>query len=276
MTDDDPSYGEVNRAYGLELATTPPDRDGPIWMVNLMHYRERARYADGTDGGVSGREADDRYAPVEVLADIGADLAFVGDVETQLLGHSPSWDRVGIVRYPTRRSFIEMQSREDFRSRHVHKDAGMAATIVMGCRPMPIDTSELDSTPWDQVEHPPTPDDGPITVVHVIRFDGDPATASTPEQMQRYQQHAAIVAGRHGVRVAGWFEVEGTIIGDGREWHQVRCNAFPSARAFMAVASDPDRLAAQREHREVAIADTYTMIVRPRIDRVADLVHTAD
>ena len=33
--------------------------------------------------------------------------------------------------------------------------------------------------------------------------------------------------------------VDGTIIGDGRRWDQVRFNAFPSKEAFMAVALDP-------------------------------------
>jgi hypothetical protein len=34
------------------------------------------------------------------------------------------------------------------------------------------------------------------------------------------------------------------------------------------------RLEAQHAHREAAIADTYTMILRPRIDRLAE--STAD
>ncbi len=72
------------------------------------------------------------------------------------------------------------------------------------------------------------------------------------------------------MRLAGWFKVEGTIIGDGRSWDQVRFNAFPSRAAFMAVVKDPERLRAQREHRETAIADTYTMILRPTIDRLAE------
>ena len=38
--------------------------------------------------------------------------------------------------------------------------------------------------------------------------------------------------------------------------------AFPPTAAFMAVVFDPERLEAQRSHREEAIADTYTMIVR--------------
>jgi hypothetical protein len=38
----------------------------------------------------------------------------------------------------------------------------------------------------------------------------------------------------------------------------------------MAVVIDPARLEAQKSSREPAIADTYTMIVRPAIDRLAD------
>ena len=40
----------------------------------------------------------------------------------------------------------------------------------------------------------------------------------------------------------------------------------------MAVVFDPARLEAQRDHREVAIEDTYTLILRPRIDRLAESV----
>jgi hypothetical protein len=87
--------------------------------------------------------------------------------------------------------------------------------------------------------------------------------------MQAYTRHAIEVAVPHGVRVEGWFRVEDTIIGDGRHWDQVRFNSFPSREAFMTVVMDPDRLAAQREFREPAMSDTYTMIVRPIIDGLA-------
>lgn len=265
-----PGYGQVDRDYGLRLATTPPAEDGPIWMVNLMSYRERARY-DGTDSEVSGRDADDRYAPVEVLADIGAQVAFLGDVEDQLLGDSPRWDRIGVVRYPTRRSFIEMQARPDFKAKHVHKEAGMAETIVAGCTPIASPQDRPDApTPvdWSSVPHPPTDADGPVVVLHLIRFH--PGRADT--DMVRYQDDAALVAVPHGVRIAGWFCVEGTIVGDGRRWDQARFNRFPSKAAFLAVATDPRRLESQAAHREAAIADTYALILRPTIDRLADSV----
>ena len=271
MTDSrTPRYGTVDREYGMRLATTPPDDDGPVWMVNLMKYREHADYGDGQESSISGREADDLYAPLGPLAAIGAQIAFAGDVDQQLLGDTPTWDRIGVVKYPTRRSFIEMQSRDDFREQHTHKDAGMAETIVMGCRPFdvpewPADVARPD---WADVPHPPTDDDGPVMVIHVLKYRDAAEAAVTPARMEAYSRAAADTAGPHGVRIDGWFAVEGTIVGDGRTWDQVRFNAFPSKAAFMAVVMDPARLEAQKASREPAIADTYTMIVRPTINRL--------
>lgn len=265
-----PRYGTIDRDYGLRLATTEPGDDGPIWMVNLMKYRAVAEYTDGRTSTISGREADDAYAPVDVLADIGAQVEFFGDVDQQLLGDDVVWDRIGVVRYPTRRAFIDMQSRNDFRDRHAHKEAGMERTIVIGCTPMDalIPPEGVTTTAWDAVEHPPTDEDGPVMVLHVIRFHDAGAAERTPAEMEAYTSAAARVAARHGGSVARWFAAEGTILGDGRPWHQVRFNRFPSKRAFMAVVFDPERLEAQRDHRETAIADTYTMILRPSIDRL--------
>lgn len=271
-----PRYGTIDREYAARLATTDPADDGPVWMVNLMKYREIADYADGRDASISGREADDRYAPIDSLTAVGARPVFFGEVEQQLLGDSPMWDRVGVVRYPTRRSFIEMQSLPSFQESHQHKDAGMASTIVMGCRPMPVPERPAPdgrtSVDWSEVPHPPTDEDGPVVVLHVIRFADAEAAHVTPDHMEQYQTAAGRVALAHGVRVNGWFAVEGTIIGDGRAWHQVRFNEFPSKAAFMAVVTDPSRLEAQRDHREVAIADTYTMIVRAPLSDLASSI----
>jgi hypothetical protein len=261
-----PGYGTVDTDYGRRLATAP-DQAGPVWMVNLMAYRDRAVY-EGAESDVSGREADDRYAPVDVLTDIGAEVVFHAEVEDQLLGDAPRWDRVGIVRYPTRRSFIDMQRRDDFKDKHRHKEAGMAQTIVVGCTPIPSPQDAADApdpVDWSEVPHPPTDDDGPVMVLHLCRFH--PGMAET--EMASYTRHAVPVAVRHGGRVGAWFQVEGTIVGDGRTWDQARFNLFPSRAAFMAVVLDPARLEAQASHREVALADTYTLILRPSIDRLA-------
>lgn len=264
-----PRYGTVDTAYGAALASAPDDA-GPVWMVNLMRYRDRADYADGRETGLTGREADAAYAPLDQLAAVGAEVVFVADVEDQLLGDETVWDRVAIVKYPTPRAFLELQSQPGFREQHAHKDAGLERTIVIGCSPIDMQGINDDRVPFDQVPHPPTEDDGEVVVVHVIRFhDG---AAGTPDEMVAYQEQAIAVARPHGAYLDGWLQAGGTIVGDGRRWHQVRFNHFPSKEAFMAVVFDPRRLEAQKGHREEAIADTYTMITRPTINRLAESI----
>jgi hypothetical protein len=267
-------YGTPNTEYAMSMAMMSPQDDGSVWMVNLMKYREVADYADGRESTISGRDADDAYSPLDSLAAVGAVPVFFGDVDQQLLGDETTWDRIGVVKYPTRRAFIDMQSLPSFQKSHHHKDAGMESTIVMGSQPMEMPTPPegFEQADWADVPHPPTADDGPVVVVHVLRFHDTPqgtaAAENTPDQMEQYQTAAAKVALGHGVRISGWFAVEDTIVGDGRAWHQVRFNEFPSKAAFMAVVMDPVRLEAQKDHREAAIADTYTMIVRARLNEL--------
>jgi hypothetical protein len=261
-------YGTLNREYGMKMATMPPEDDGPVWMVNLMKYRDVADYADGRESTISGRDADDAYSPLDSLAAVGARPVFFGNVDQQLLGDEPKWDRIGVVNYPTRKSFIDMQSLPSFQKSHHHKDAGMETTIVIGTQPMPVPEAPegFELIDWADVPYPPTADDGPVVVMHVIRFNDAAAAHATPDHMEQYQTVAGKVALGHGVRISGWLAVEDTIIGDGRAWHQVRFNEFPSKAAFMAVVTDPSRLEAQRDHREVAIADTYALIVRASLN----------
>ena len=187
----DYSFGEINTdTVGRWLHLAPED-DGPVWMLNLMKYRDVADYGDGADSGISGRAADDAYAPVDVLADLGAVVALFGDVTGQLAG-SPAWDRIGIVRYPTRASFFAMQNRDDFQEQYVHKKAGMEFTIVMGCLP-------------DTTDEGPGAPDGKL-VVRVRRFAGGAASAPDPA----------------GVTPVARFDVDGVVLGDHRTWDEVR------------------------------------------------------
>ncbi|WP_395657210.1 hypothetical protein [Nocardioides sp.] len=183
-----PPYGTVDHEYAVRLATTPAAEDGPVWMINLMKYRDRAEYLDGRETTLTGREADDAYAPVDVLEAIGAEVVFFGDVEHQLLGDAPRWDRVAVVKYPTRRSFIEMQARPDFRERYVHKEAGMEQTFVIGAQPFAPPEIPIEQPDWADVPFPSTAEDGDVMVIHVIRFNGGPARGP-PRRVVRRRGH---------------------------------------------------------------------------------------
>jgi hypothetical protein len=191
-----PRYGTIDNDYALRLSTCPPDADGAVYMLNLMKYRAQADYGAAGETGVSGREADDRYAPVDVLAAIGASVCVLADV----VDASEDWDRVAVVRDPTRLSFIEMQSRDDFRRQHTHKEAGMDHTIVMG------------TLPSDGVPERARPQRVLLEV-----WEGD---APTP-----------VVAETNVT-----FAVEGTIVGDDRRWSGARYTALGGSAAIDVAA----------------------------------------
>ncbi len=132
-------FGTVDVDTASRWMRLAPDEDGPVWMLNLMRYKPVADYGD--DGGpeISGREADDVYAPTAILDDLGATVPLFGDV-TRQVADDVAWDRIGIVRYPSRASFFAMQDRADFQRQYVHKKAGMETTIVMGC--VPVSTAD--------------------------------------------------------------------------------------------------------------------------------------
>lgn len=201
-------YGTINvELVGAWLHMKPED-DGTFWALNLMKYVEVANYDDGREG-VSGKAADDAYSPVGPLAAVGAAVAYLGDVKVQPLGN-PLWDRVGIVRYPTRASFFAMQERKDFKEAHVHKKAGMDFTIILSCLPNTHDSSA--STDGD--------------LVLLIDKGADDAFATV-----------------QGVTQVALFDVEGVIIGDERRYDRarfVRVNDAESLESLISAAGNAE------------------------------------
>jgi len=180
-------YGTINIELVGSWLHMKPEDDGCFWALNLMKYVEVANYDDGREG-VSGKAADDAYSPVGPLAAVGAAVAYLGDVKSQPLG-TPMWDRVGIVRYPTRAAFFAMQERKDFQEAHVHKKAGMDFTIILACLPNTYDGSA--STDGD--------------LVLLIDKGTDDAFAAID-----------------GATQVALFDVEGVIIGDERRYDRAR------------------------------------------------------
>jgi uncharacterized protein (DUF1330 family) len=119
----DPKQIEAMRAPG------PP---GPIVMVNLLKFREKAQYPDGRDAHLSGREAYMRYA-VEVtklLAKHGGRPIFAGDVTHLALGRvAELWDEIALAEYPNRGALFAMSSSPEWRAIAVHREAGLAGQL---------------------------------------------------------------------------------------------------------------------------------------------------
>jgi hypothetical protein len=205
-----PRYGLIDRDYGLRLRSVAYDGDGRIYMLNLTKFLPGSDLLPGTDrlGNGASRDADE-YAPIPLLTAVGARLRLVSDV----VASSGDWDQVTVVDYPTRRSFLELAERRDFREWHMHKQAAVERTTVVGMLP---------------AQDPP----------------GDPAGGRILLELWHGPTPLPLAAGP-----ATSFDVEGTVIGDGRNWSGARYTAIETGTPLPLQRPRPDYQALLLEPR---------------------------
>ena len=112
---------------------------GPIVMVNLLKFRERAQYPDGRDATLTGREAYARYAQgvARLLPKYGARLVFAGDVTALAIGQvAELWDEVALAEYPDRAALVAMSTSPEWREIGVHRAAGLAGQLNIETTPV--------------------------------------------------------------------------------------------------------------------------------------------
>ena len=109
-----------------------PGREGPIYMLNLLKFKEKAEYADGRETDLTGAEAYGIYAEEVVghLAKVGGEPVFSADVERLMLGEVEElWDMTAIAMYPSRQAMLEMIGTPDYQASAVHRAAGLAGQL---------------------------------------------------------------------------------------------------------------------------------------------------
>ena len=113
-------------------AMQEPGPGGPILMVNLLKFKDRAEYPDGRDAELSGREAYMRYgeAVSKLLGKYGGRAIFGADITFLALGQVEElWDEVAIVEYPNRAALWEMSTSPEWQEIAVHRRAGLAGQL---------------------------------------------------------------------------------------------------------------------------------------------------
>ena len=105
---------------------------GPISMVNLLKYKEKAIYDDGRDTNLSGEEAYGLYAAevINLVEKYGGEFLFAGKVNRLMLGEvEEMWDSIAIAKYPNRKAMFEMTMDPEYQKIHVHRDAGLEGQL---------------------------------------------------------------------------------------------------------------------------------------------------
>ncbi len=109
-----------------------PGPDGPIYMVNLLKFKNKAEYEDGRETDLTGYEAYQLYGNVvrQIIGDYGGELVFASDVTFLALGQVEElWDEVAIAKYPNRRALFDMSTSDEWRAGAVHRTAGLAGQL---------------------------------------------------------------------------------------------------------------------------------------------------
>ena len=100
----------------------------PIFMVNLLKFKEKAEYPDQRENDLSGEEAYAIYGQEVAghLAKVGGKPIFGGNVDRLMLGEVEElWDKVAIAMYPSRKAMLEMIMDPDYIKSAQHRVAGL-------------------------------------------------------------------------------------------------------------------------------------------------------
>ena len=108
------------------------DIDTPIYMVNLLKFKDKAEYEDGRETNLTGEEAYSIYGleVQEHLKKVDAELIFSGKVERLMLGEvGELWDVIAIAKYPSRKAMMEMIMDADYQESEKHRAAGLKGQL---------------------------------------------------------------------------------------------------------------------------------------------------
>jgi uncharacterized protein (DUF1330 family) len=112
--------------------------DGPFVMVNLLKFKPKAEYEDGSDAHLTGAEAYARYGEAvrEMVAAIGGRVRYSSTVTGLMLGEVEElWDSVALAEYPSLAAFRQMAMSPEMHAIEHHRKAGLAGQLNIRTKP---------------------------------------------------------------------------------------------------------------------------------------------
>jgi hypothetical protein len=108
--------------------------DQPIYMINLLKFKEKAEYKDGRETSLSGREAYALYGEIieKHLIEIGGELIFKSKVTRITVGKVDElWDAIAIAKWPSKKVMGEnmMPTDPELLEGYQHREAGLAGQL---------------------------------------------------------------------------------------------------------------------------------------------------
>ncbi len=132
----EPSEQQLAEVFGLARS----ESDGPLVMLNLNRYRERAEYEaeppGALPGDVSGQEAYLRYGAVAtaVLERVGGRILWHTESKRTVIGdESDRYDEIIAVWYPSIAAFAALVGDPGIVDALAHRNAGLERAALICC-----------------------------------------------------------------------------------------------------------------------------------------------
>ena len=131
--------GHIDPTKETFAAFRANDRAGPIHMLNLVRFRDKAAYPD--DRNATGAEAYAAYGrdSYPVFSRLGGRIIWRGSFELMLIGPSDEkWDECFIAEYPSVAAFVEMIRDLVYREAVKHRQAAVLDSRLIRLAPAEV------------------------------------------------------------------------------------------------------------------------------------------
>ena len=111
---------------------------GPMVMVNLLKFKDKAEYPDGSNADWTGKQAYLVYgaAVQKCLEMVGGRAVFSGDVTGLILGEVEElWDMVALDYYPNPQAMMAMVGLPEYQGIEIHRFAGLKGQLNIRTTP---------------------------------------------------------------------------------------------------------------------------------------------
>ena len=107
---------------------------GPVTMLNLLKFKEKAVYADGRESNLSGQEAYGLYGLEmgKLMGTDGGRSVFSAATNTLVIGEGElEWDMIIIAEYASLESFQKITSSPEYQEIAKHREAGLESQLLI-------------------------------------------------------------------------------------------------------------------------------------------------
>jgi uncharacterized protein (DUF1330 family) len=114
------------------------EENGPMVMVNLLKFKDKAEYPDGSNADWTGKQAYLVYgaAVQKCLEMVGGRAVFSGDVTGLILGEVEElWDMVALAYYPSPQAMMQMVGLPEYQGIEIHRFAGLKGQLNIRTAP---------------------------------------------------------------------------------------------------------------------------------------------